>query len=213
MWGKTRSAINKGYGMVRRKYEIPEVFGDINTPIMIAPRHLPGGRRGGKAMIKGSPEAKRRMAYLRSLRGKKLSGSGSYTSAALEGYGVVDTLSSLVNQFGDSILTLIKAAADNFGTSVNELASDPEKLTTVLSTYAPSIGSKIKSWFLKLFGKKKKKQPTAAELNEIDKMIKDLQAKKRKLIEEKPSYNPPREITPSYIPYIPSGMPSGMPGL
>lgn len=180
MWSKTKAAINKGYGipmnknltLSRRLRELhPELFDEDSNYFsrnQWPKRHMVIAKRGGKALIKGSPEAKRRMAYLRSLRGK-----GSYTNAALEGYGG-EVLSTLYDQFGDGMNHLLSALAERLGTSINNLAQNPDVLLSAISTHAPSIFTKIKRALSKLFKKKKEYS------DEEEEMIKKIIAEKRR---------------------------------
>lgn len=183
MPSRTRAAINKGYGFDPRLYD------DFLIP-PLRTRGMPGlmkKSRGGKAMFrKGSPEAKKHMAYLRSLRGKgsytdaALEGYGSYTNAALEGYGIADVLTPLTEQFGDGITNLVKVLADKVGTTLSDLATNPDKLLAAINQYAPSIFSKVKNFFNKLF-RRKKRLPTKKELAALKRYLKEQSRKKRKL--------------------------------
>ena len=139
MPSRTRAAINKGYGFD------PRSFADFLIPPPSRSQVIMGRTkksRGGKAMFrKGSPEAKKHMAYLRSLRGKgsytdaALEGYGSYTNAALEGYGIADVLTPLTEQFGDGITNLVKVLADKVGTTLSDLATNPDKLLAAINQY------------------------------------------------------------------------------
>ena len=182
MPSRTRAAINKGYGID------PRLFDDYILP----PRMTWGmtGRmkksRGGKAMFrKGSPEAKKHMAYLRSLRGKgsytdaALEGYGSYTNAALEGYGIADVLTPLTEQFGDGITNLVKVLADKVGTTFRDLATNPDKLLGAINEYAPSIFSKVKNLFNKLF-RRKKRLPSKKELEALKRYLEEQSRQKSK---------------------------------
>lgn len=107
---------------------------------------------GGKGLIKGSKEAKERMAYLRSLRSKKLKGRGktrSYNNAAL--YGGEQTtsefFSALFESLGASALSAIKNLALETGASITELLADPKALVQKLSTFAPGVAKKVKKFF------------------------------------------------------------------
>ena len=193
MPSRTRAAINKGYGFD------PRLIDDylIPPPMMWATTGRMKKSRGGKAMFrKGSPEAKKHMAYLRSLRGKgsytdaALEGYGSYTNAALEGYGLVDVLTPLTEQFGDGITNLVKALAVKLGTTLSDLATNPDKLLAAINEYAPSIFSKVKNFFNKLF-RKKKRLPTKKELAALKKYLKEQSRQKNKYpIKPKPKPKP-----------------------
>lgn len=109
-------------------------------------------RIGGKGLIKGSKEAKEKMAYLRSLRSKKLKGRGktrSYNNAAL--YGGEQTtsefFSALFESLGASALSAIKNLALETGASLTELLADPKSLVQKLSTFAPGVAKKVKKFF------------------------------------------------------------------
>lgn len=192
MPSRTRAAINKGYGFDPRLYDL------IPPPLRM--QGIPGlmkKSRGGKAMFKkGSPEAKKHMAYLRSLRGKgsytdaALEGYGSYTNAALEGYGIVDVLTPLTEQFGDGITNLVKVLADKVGTTLSDLATNPDKLLAAINQYAPSIFSKVKNFFNKLF-RRKKRLPTKKELAALKRYLKEQSRQKSKYpIKPKPKPKP-----------------------
>ena len=197
MPSRTRAAINKGYGFDPRLYD----------DFLIPPLRTRGmsGRmkksRGGKAMFrKGSPEAKKHMAYLRSLRGKgsytdaALEGYGSYTNAALEGYGIADVLTPLTEQFGDGITNLVKVLADKVGTTLSDLATNPDKLLAAINQYAPSIFSKVKNVFNKLF-RRKKRLPTKKELAALKRYLKEQSRQKNK-----PSIMPKPKPKPKPLP-------------
>lgn len=205
MPSRTRAAINKGYGFDPRlcdEYLIP-------PPMMWATSGRMKKSRGGKAMFrKGSPEAKKHMAYLRSLRGKgsytdaALEGYGSYTNAALEGYGLVDVLTPLTEQFGDGITNLVKALAVKLGTTLSDLATNPDKLLAAINEYAPSIFSKVKNFFNKLF-RKKKRLPTKKELAALKRYLKEQSRQKSKYpIMPKPKPKP--KPKPLLLPYYDS---------
>lgn len=106
---------------------------------------------GGKSLIKGSKEAKARMAYLRSLRSKKLKGRGktrSYNNAAL--YGGNETsefFSTLLQSLGASAMSTIKNLALETGASLTQLLADPKALVQKLSTFAPGVAKKVKKFF------------------------------------------------------------------
>ncbi len=198
MPSRTRAAINKGYGFDPRLY----------ADFFKLPRRtlgIPGllnKSRGGKAMFKkGSPEAKKHMAYLRSLRGKgsytdaALEGYGSYTNAALEGYGIADVLTPLTEQFGDGITNLVKVLADKVGTTLSDLATNPDKLLAAINQYAPSIFSKVKNFFNKLF-RRKKRLPTKKELAALKRYLKEQSRQKNK-----PSIKPKPKPKPLPLPY------------
>lgn len=76
--GKTFTAINTGYGCDKMWRG-----GEVVCPWMPADKKgfsssysISRRSRGGNTLVKGSPEAKARMAYLRSLRGKGVRGRG-----------------------------------------------------------------------------------------------------------------------------------------
>lgn len=205
MPSRTRAAINKGYGFDPRLYD--DFL--IRLPRTQVKTGLMKKTRGGKAMFrKGSPEAKKHMAYLRSLRGKgsytdaALEGYGSYTNAALEGYGIADVLTPLTEQFGDGITNLVKALANKVGTTLSDLATNPDKLLAAINEYAPSIFSRVKNFFNKLF-RRKKRLPTEKELAALKRYLKEQSRKKRKLpIMPKPKPKPKPKPLP--LPYYDS---------
>ena len=161
-----------------KKISLPKHLDDVlmrpGPPPMIA------ARRGGKSLVKGSREAKARMAYLRSLRGKKrgLSGSGNYTTAALDGYGNYTSaaldgygnytsaalegaglgefteLFKLIGSLGTQVLSEI---AKDAKTTVLNLLAHPDKLVKKLYKIAPGIATKVYNWFKNKFGKSSKK--------------------------------------------------------
>jgi hypothetical protein len=180
-----------------RKISLPKHLDDV---LMRRPPPPPtiAARRGGKSLVKGSREAKARMAYLRSLRGKKrgLSGSGNYTSAALDGYGNYTSaaldgygnytsaalegaglgefteLFKLIGSLGTQVLSEI---AKDAKTTVLNLLAHPDKLVKKLYKIAPGIATKVYNWFKKKFGKssKKPKKPKKKPLFIEDEIMSD----------------------------------------
>lgn len=164
-----------------RKISLPKHLDDVL--MRPGPPPLIAARRGGKTLVKGSREAKARMAYLRSLRGKKkgLSGSGNYTSAALDGYGNYTSaaldgygnytsaalegaglgefteLFKLIGSLGTQVLSEI---AKDAKTSLLKLLAHPDELVKKLYKIAPGIAVKVYNWFKKKFGKSSKKPKT-----------------------------------------------------
>lgn len=76
--GKTFTAINTGYGCDKmwRGGEVVRPWMPANKTGFTSEYTVTRRSRGGNALVKGSPEAKARMAYLRSLRGKGVRGRG-----------------------------------------------------------------------------------------------------------------------------------------
>ena len=196
MPSRTRAAINKGYGID------PTIFDGMILPPRAIGR-MRKSRGGGKTMFKkGSPEAKKHMAYLRSLRGKgsytdaALEGYGSYTNAALEGYGKYsnaalrgcgfsEILTPLTEQFGEGIGNLVQALAKKLHTSLTDLATNPDKLLSAINQYAPSIFSKVKNFFNRIF--RRKKMPSKEEIARLKEYLKEQQRiKQLKQIQRKP---------------------------
>lgn len=149
LWGKSKSAVNYGYGtMFHDKYKMPGLIGYPN-PFSIKP---PSHRiKGGKALIKGSKEAKQRMAYLRSLRGKKKGGATSgganfgrsYNKAALLG-GSYNDAALLGGSYNDAALL-----GGKWTPPPQPVWTDPSApaLPTPAPAPAPSLDTSKGSWF------------------------------------------------------------------
>lgn len=166
LWSRTSTAVNTGYGMnfgrLPDPYYKPRPWGipGIHPELLMEPPYAQKTHkmetRGGSSLVKGSAAAKARMAYLRSLRGKKsgkgaLRGGKSYNSAALR--GGADSLGN----FAD-ILSGLKGDALN---AVKELAVETGSSITDLIRHPKDLVSKIKGFF-HIGGKGKKKENEAA---------------------------------------------------
>ena len=83
--GKTFAAINTGYGgdKMWRGGEVVCPWMPANKTGFKSEYTVSKRTRGGNMLVKGSPEAKARMAYLRSLRGKGVRGRGVDKKARL----------------------------------------------------------------------------------------------------------------------------------
>lgn len=144
--------------------------------------HRGTSSKGGKTLLKGSPEAKARMAYLRSLRGhgkRRLCGSGrSYNNAAL--HGGDGFFSTLLESIGGTAMNAIKKLALETGASITELLSNPKDLIQKLLVFAPAAARAVKSFFS---GRKSSSSSSSSKRREYLQMLKkydpDLYEKKR----------------------------------
>ena len=182
LWSKTRAAVNTGYGAVNGGM-IGTNFGRIGMPnpfytplplgsggyeLDVHPEYLekapysqdPPTRNRfprGSGVVKGSAEAKARMAYLRSLRGKgtkrKMKGGKSYTGAALRG-GDMSWVKPLLESLSGTAMNAVKKVALETGASLTELFANPSQLISKLMEFAPKAASTVKK-LLGLFGKSK----------------------------------------------------------
>lgn len=161
LWGKTKTAINHGYGnfssMGRATH--PEYY--FGHPYGSPTRTR--ASRGGKALVKGSAEAKARMAHLRSLRGK----GRTYNSAALRGGEdfidstffkditnlTIDAVQGLTEQdlkenLGKSVFGLLKDIAKKIGQKVLGLFKKPVELVVNLSKISPKAAKVVGKFLL-----------------------------------------------------------------
>lgn len=124
-----------------------EITGDVENKVKtLLRRYHRGTSSGGKTLLKGSPEAKARMAYLRSLRGHgKLRGGRSYNNAALRGGD--GFFSSLLQSIGGTAMNAIKNLATETGASITELLSNPKDLIQKLMIFAPAAAQAVKNFF------------------------------------------------------------------
>lgn len=144
-WGTTRAAINTGYGLRSHpEYLFAGPYGTI-------PTRTPS--RGGKALVKGSKEAKLYMARLRAMRGK------GYNSSALRGAGLAEIASSLASAIGGQAMETIKKIAERLKVRVVDLLKDPDKLIAILKEIAPKIAEAVKKFFNFI---RRKKNPESA---------------------------------------------------
>lgn len=181
LWSKTRAAVNTGYGAVSggmsgvnfgrigmpNPFYKPLPLGSGGYELDIHPEYLekapysqdPPPRNRvprGSGVVKGSAEAKAKMAYLRSLRGKgcsrkKMKGGKSYTGAALRG-GDMSWVQPLIESLGGTAMNAIKKVALETGASLTELFANPTQLISKLMEFAPKVASTVKK-LLGLFGK------------------------------------------------------------
>ena len=171
MWGKTRAAIGTGYGMPRSV--LTSVYTrSLHPETLMGAPYIQRSRSsvsGGKRLVKGSAAAKKRMAYLRSLRGK-----GSYNKAALRGgdikfdtWGIDDKLvQNIVDSVGAQATKALEQLALKTGADVIELLVNPEKALSLAERLLP------KSWFKKLKNLFGIKDP---EEEKLEQMKKDLE--------------------------------------
>lgn len=161
LWGKTKTAINHGYGnfssMGRATH--PEYY--FGHPYGSPTRTR--ASRGGKALVKGSAEAKARMAHLRSLRGK----GRTYNSAALQGGEdlidssffkditniTIDAVKGLTERdlkenLGKSVFGLLKDIAKKIGQKVLGLFKKPVELVVNLSKISPKAAKVVGKFLL-----------------------------------------------------------------
>lgn len=175
-WSSTRAAINTGYGSIPFNFNPPNIEEDIPDFSQLSVRHsmvnhkmdrkrvLGSGCRGGGKLVKGSKEARQRMAYLRSLRKTK---GGSYTDAALRGgkhykmrggsytdaalRGGADITTEVAGVLGATGMEVVKELSKALGESVKDLLKDPKGLVQYLKNIVPDIAKKLWNW---LRGKK-----------------------------------------------------------
>ena len=192
LWSKTRAAVNTGYGAVNGGMIGPN-FGKIGMPnpfykplplgsggyeLDIHPEYLekapysqdPPTRNRfprGSGVVKGTAEAKAKMAYLRSLRGKgckskKMKGGKSYTGAALRG-GDMSWVKPLLESLSGTAMNAVKKVALESGATLTELFANPSQLISKLMEFAPKAASTVKR-LLGLFGKSTKSEETSPSL-------------------------------------------------
>lgn len=141
--------------------------------------------RGG-SLIKGSAEAKARMAYLRSLRGRgrgqgrcgRLRGGKSYNKAALR--GGESFFGPLLESLGGTAMNAIKQLALETGASLTQLLSDPKALISNLMSFAPAAARAVKRWFSGESDEDKKAKKRKEYLKMLRKYDPELFEKKRK---------------------------------
>ena len=130
VWGKTKTAISNGYG-----YPLGAFLAQHPEFPMKGPYGTASGtskmRRGG-ALIKGSAEAKRRMAKLRAMRGK-----GGYSTAALRGCGEkADKFNAVCQGLSEKGTAAFYALAADMGKSldqvINDFLTDAEKRSSMM---------------------------------------------------------------------------------
>ena len=196
LWGKTISAVNRGYGMNRfagitlpqiglpnpyykpRPWGIPGVplddditqqlgfKGDLDTWLRRKQR-----TRGGAKFAKGSPEAKAYMAKLRAMRTSKKRGGKALLRRRVRGGNF---FTDLLSDISDSGLAMLKGLAAEGHTSIMELISNPAKLIALATSAGPAVLSFVK----RILGISKKEEEEAERKKEEEKAKKD----KKKLI-------------------------------
>lgn len=101
------------------------------------------GMTGGK-LVKGSKEAKAYMAYLRSLRRKgPRGGKRIRVSRALRG-----------GAFGDKLMNAFNKILEHLGSSIEEFASNPEKVMNLINKLGPIARKVAKAVYNRFFAKK-----------------------------------------------------------
>lgn len=127
LWGKTTTAVNTGYGL-----------------------------SGGGRLKKGSIQAKRYMARLRAMRGKKKRGR------KLRGGDLGESLLGFTNTFTKSVNLLL----EKMGTNAEEAVSSPEKVLALAKKYGPIAYGMVKSFISKImnFIKKEKTVETPTKV-------------------------------------------------
>lgn len=156
LWGTTKTAVNSGYGMSGfariglpnpfykpRPWGIPGIHPELLEHPPYAQKEVAHkmSTRGGSSLVKGSKEAKARMAYLRSLRGKTR--GGKY---ALRG-GDMSWVKPLLESLGGTAMNAIKKLALETGASLTELMADPKSLIQNLMNFAPAAARAVKNFF------------------------------------------------------------------
>ena len=161
LWSSTRSAVNKGYGMIPfgriglpSPFYRPQPWGltddvihsvhkrteeEIHPELLMKPPYAQRSRggcktRGGKALLN------KRLRQV-------------YTNAALEGDGF---FTDLIGNLGGTALQTIKRIALEKGASLSEILSDPEALLSKVKEYGPKVLRGVRTLLSKLgIGKKK----------------------------------------------------------
>ena len=168
LWSTTKSAVNNGYGMSGfARIGLPDPFykprpwgiPGIHPELLEKPPYVQNEEkqrrvtRGGSSLIKGSREAKARMAYLRSLRGRGRRCRKTSSKRMLRG-GDMSWLSTLLESLGGTAMNAIKRLATETGASITELLADPKALIQKLMVIAPAAARAVKNFFS---GSKKQK--------------------------------------------------------
>lgn len=191
LWSTTRSAVNNGYGMSGfariglpnpfykpRPWGIPAIHPELLEKPPYAqeePVHKLYTRSSGGSLIKGSSEAKARMAYLRSLRGRGRSCGGK---KALRGGD--QFFSTLLQSLGGTAMNAIKQLALETGASLTELLADPKALIQNLMVFAPAAARAVKNFFSGKSSVDKKKSKRQEYLRMLKKYDPKLYEKKRR---------------------------------
>lgn len=193
LWSSTKSAVNNGYGMsgfarigLPNPFYKPRPWGipGIHPELLEEPPYAQNEEkhrmvaRGGSSLIKGSREAKARMAYLRSLRGH---GCRKTTKRKLKG-GDLGWVSALVESIGGTAMNAIKQLAMDTGASIVELLSDPKSLIQKLMVFAPAAARAVKSFFS---GKKDKSPSSSSSRTQRQEYLRMLKKYDPELYEKK----------------------------
>lgn len=156
LWSKTTTAVNTGYGMDFGRIGMPNPFYKpqpmVHPELLMEPPYaekeplLRNRHRtvGGGSLVKGSDEAKKRMAYLRSLR-KKKGGARICGKRHIRGGDSIAT--EILQNIGTGAKEALTDLALQTGVSVGELLSNPRELIATLAVYAPSAVKSIKNFF------------------------------------------------------------------
>lgn len=159
LWSTTKAAVNNGYGMsgfanigLPDPFYKPRPWGipAIHPELLEKPPYAQNEEkhrmvaRGGSSLIKGSREAKARMAYLRSLRGRGYRKTSS--KRRLRG-GDLGWISSLLESLGGTAMNAIRQLATETGASITELLADPKSLIQKLMVFAPAAASAVRNFF------------------------------------------------------------------
>ena len=210
LWSTTRSAVNNGYGMSGfariglpnpfykpRPWGIPAIHPELldKPPYAQAdPVHNLYTRPSGGSLVKGSSEAKARMAYLRSLRGRGCGGKkalGGYKPRPYVGIpeligkkkalkGGDEFFSTLLSSLGGTAMNAIKNLALQTGASITELLADPKTLIQNLMVFAPAAARAVKNFFSGKSKKDKGKTNRQKYLQMLKKYDPKLYEKKRR---------------------------------
>lgn len=204
LWSKTTTAVNTGYGMDFGRIGMPNPFYKpqpmVHPELLMEPPYaekeplLRNRHRtvGGGSLVKGSDEAKKRMAYLRSLRKKK---GGARICGKKHFHGGDSIMTEMLGNLGTGAKEALTNLALETGVSIGELLSNPRDLIATLSVYAPSVVSSFKNFFG--IGKKKDESDDEDEEEEEEDMatrrkrLRLKQMKKEKQMLQYLKYNHP----------------------
>ena len=161
LWSKTKTAVSNGYGMTSygriglpNPFYKPKPWG-IHPELLEEPPYaqkeenstprLHRMKTRGGSLIKGSAEAKARMAYLRSLRGNGR--GGGKKRKMLKGGDMSSFIGPLLESIGGTAANAIKRLALDTGASITQLLSDPKSLIQNLMLFAPAAARAVKNFF------------------------------------------------------------------
>lgn len=195
LWSSTKSAVNNGYGMSGfARIGLPDPFykprpwgiPGIHPELLEQPPYVQNEKhrmltRGGSSLIKGSREAKARMAYLRSLRGRGR-GCGKTSSKRMLRGGDMSWFNTLLESIGGTAMNAIKQLALETGASITELLANPKDLIQKLMIFAPSAARTIKNFFS---GRKKDKSPSSSSRTRRQEYLRMLKKYDPELYEKK----------------------------